>query len=65
MNDNIREAISEAGFSSTYEADRLTQLCKNTAMQCITLLLESGSVPDGVAAICKHFNLEVEDGQFE
>lgn len=65
MNDNIRETISEAGFSSTYEADRLTALCKITALQCIALLLESGSVPSGVAAVCKHFDLEVDDVQFE
>lgn len=35
MTSTIRQLVEQAGFSKTYEHDRLEQLCKLTAEYCI------------------------------
>lgn len=65
MNENIRELIGAAGFSSTYEVDRLTHLCKLSALQCVEMLLQSENIPNAVANIYKRFDLENEDDTTE
>lgn len=65
MNDNIRELIEQAGFSSTYEVERLAHLCKLVALQCVDSLLFSKNIPDAVSNIYEHFSLEDNDGEHE
>lgn len=61
MNENIRELIDAAGFSSTYESDRLMTLAKLSALQCVEILLQSENIPDAVANVYKQFGLENND----
>lgn len=65
MNEHISQLIEEAGFSNTYEIERLTRLCKITALSCTGMILEAKDVPEGIATIVKNFSLEDNHGEHE
>lgn len=65
MNEHISQLIEEAGFSNTYEIERLTRLCKITALSCTGMILGAKDVPAGIAAIVENFSLEGNDGDSE
>jgi hypothetical protein len=56
MNTNIQKLIEQAGFSSTYEQDRLEQLVQLVAINCahIAKTAEPYQASD---LILKHFNI--------
>lgn len=65
MNEHISQLIEEAGFSNTYEIERLTRLCKITALSCMGMILGAKDVPEGIAAIVGNFSLENNYGKHE
>lgn len=65
MNETISKLIADAGFSNTYELERLTILCKLSALHCIDTLLKSHDVQSTVASICENFGLEGADDNTE
>jgi len=56
MNTNIQKLIEQAGFSSTYEQDRLERLVKLTAEHCAHVV-ETAEPYQASDLILKHFNI--------
>ena len=63
MNEHIRSVIDNAGFSNTYEVERLVKLCQLVALSCVDSVLRSENTPEAVASIVT--NLETQDEHFE
>lgn len=65
MNEHIRSLIDNAGFSNTYEVERLVKLCQLAALSCVDSVLRTENTPKAVASIVTNFNLETQDEYFE
>ena len=63
MNDTIHNLISTAGFSNTYEQERLTKLCQLVAAVCIDHIASNENQHSSIAAIINDFDLSLEDEQ--
>jgi hypothetical protein len=72
MNEKIKQLISAAGFSTTYESDRLEALVRLTMEECDTAVQNTdtrhayttydkgmidGTVEKSIAAIYEHFEV--------
>jgi len=61
MNKNIQKLIEQAGFSSTYEQDRLERLVQLTVLECADIA-ETAEPYQANDLIKKHFKtINVED----
>lgn len=58
MNKNISSLIASAGFSSTYEKERLTTLCQLVATHCIRVYESSDSNDLAKIIITNEFDIK-------
>jgi hypothetical protein len=63
MSDTIQNLISTAGFSNTYEQERLTKLCQLVAAVCVDHIASNESQHNSIAAILQDFDMSLEDEQ--
>lgn len=62
MNETIKNLIETAGFSNTYEQDRLQKLCTLVATVCIDHIVNNNSDSQGaIADILADFSMSLED----
>jgi hypothetical protein len=57
MNQNIQKLVEQAGFSSTYEQDRLERLVKLTVTECARIA-ETAEPYQANDLIKKHFGVK-------
>jgi hypothetical protein len=57
----IEQLIADAGFSNTFEQDRLINLCKLTAMHCVGTIISTNDIIKSVATIVSNFDINSEE----
>ena len=65
MTNLIDDLINDAGFSSTYERDRLKKLCQLSALYCVSVMLTVEDKTKCIAEIISSFNSEFDHEQDE
>jgi hypothetical protein len=63
MTDTIENLISAAGFSTTYESDRLQALCKLVATVCIDHIVSAKDSHSAIGSIVCDFDINNEQLQ--
>lgn len=61
MSEMIDTLITDAGFSSTYERDRLQKLCQLSALACIAQFITTEDKTKCIAEIISTFDIKFDN----